>query len=166
MFYHDIFEFDNRSFGHIFVVTHRTHTEDASPILRSPYRVSHAEGQMIQWEVDKMLIKNVIQPSCGPWASPVILVKKKDGSWCFWVDYRHLNKVTRKDVYPLPWIMTPTTVFTGLHTSHPSTSAQNIGRFLSTTWTARRLVLLHPIIFSKLRLCLSASVMPTPRLKE
>ncbi|XP_049518616.1 uncharacterized protein LOC125943367 [Dermacentor silvarum] len=102
--YHDIFDFDDRSLSQTSVVQHRIDTGNASPIRRRPYRVSLAERRVIQGEVDKMLTKGVIEPSSSPWASPVVLVKKKDGSWRFCVDYRHLNNITRKDVYPLPRI--------------------------------------------------------------
>ncbi|UYV73923.1 K02A2.6-like, partial [Cordylochernes scorpioides] len=61
-------------------------------------------GRTDNSEVDKMIEADVIQPSENPWASPVVLVKKKDGSWRFRVDYRGLNKITKKDVYPLPRI--------------------------------------------------------------
>ena len=46
----------------------------------------------------------VIQPSISPLASPIVLVRKKDGSLRFCIDYRHLNSVTKLDTYPLPRI--------------------------------------------------------------
>ena len=48
--------------------------------------------------------QGLIEPSNSPWSFPVILVKKKDGSLCFCVDYRQLNHVTRKVSYPLAWV--------------------------------------------------------------
>ena len=49
-----------------------------------------------------MQSQGVIEPSHSPWASPVVMVRKKDGSLRFCIDYRKLNEVTRKDSYPLP----------------------------------------------------------------
>ena len=51
-----------------------------------------------------MLEQDVIEPSDSPWASPVVLVRKKDGSLRYCIDYRKLNDVTIKDSYPLPRI--------------------------------------------------------------
>ena len=51
-----------------------------------------------------MLEQGVIKSSSSPWASPIVLVKKKDGKYRFCVDYRKLNQVTKKDAHPLPKI--------------------------------------------------------------
>ena len=46
----------------------------------------------------------VVQPSSSPWSSPVVMVRKKDGTHRFCVDYRGLNSVTKLDTFPLPRI--------------------------------------------------------------
>lgn len=85
-------------------VTHKINTGDSGPIKQRPYRISATERRVIEEEVQRMLKEDVIQPSDSPWSSPVVLVKKKSGEWRFCVDYRKLNKITKKDVYPLPRI--------------------------------------------------------------
>lgn len=81
---------------------HRIETGSARPVHVPPRRMSLAERLEIQREVDEMLKAGVVEPSRSPWASPIVLVKKKDGTARFCVDYRALNAVTKKDVYPLP----------------------------------------------------------------
>lgn len=51
-----------------------------------------------------MLGKGVIRESTSPWSSPVVLIRKRDGTWRFCVDYRKLNGAAKKDVHPLPRI--------------------------------------------------------------
>ena len=58
--------------------------------------------QEIRNLLSEMLEKDIIKPSCSHWASPVVLVKKKDGTSRFCIDYRKVNTVTQKDAYSLP----------------------------------------------------------------
>ena len=82
------------------VAEHEIDTGDAMPIRQKVRRLPVAQQSHAKDEIDKMLKEDVIEPSDSPWAAPIVLVKKKDGTMRFCVDYRRLNNVTRKDLYP------------------------------------------------------------------
>lgn len=74
------------------------------PIVYRPYRLAHHERDKVQTMVSEMLEANIIRESVSDYASPVILVRKKDGNMRMCVDYRMLNSVTVKEIYPMPII--------------------------------------------------------------
>jgi transposase InsO family protein len=86
------------------LVEHHIETGDARPIYGARFRKSPAEVEEIQRQVDQLLEKGVVRESDSPWAAPVVLARKSDGTWRFCVDYRRLNAVTQRDSYPLPRI--------------------------------------------------------------
>lgn len=73
-------------------------------VQRRPYRLSPDEREIMRKKVDELLRANIIRPSCSPFASPALLVKKQDGSDRMCIDYRELNSNTVPDRYPLPLI--------------------------------------------------------------
>jgi hypothetical protein len=75
--------------------------QGAQPVNIRPYRFSPAMKTEIEIQVQDMLSKGIIQSSQSAFSSPVLLVKKKDKSLCFCVDYRHLNALTVKCKYPV-----------------------------------------------------------------
>ncbi|UYV78594.1 hypothetical protein LAZ67_16002094, partial [Cordylochernes scorpioides] len=97
----NVFDFSEKSQPARSKIKHKIDTGDHAPTKQMPYRVSGMERKIIQQEVDRIMKQDIIQFSESPWSSPVVLVKKKNGSWRFCVDYRRLNKITKKDVYPL-----------------------------------------------------------------
>ncbi|UYV84701.1 hypothetical protein LAZ67_X003137 [Cordylochernes scorpioides] len=88
----DIFDFGSTSIKPTSTVKHKINTGDHSSIKQRPYRVAPSERRLIQDEVNKMIENHILKPSESPWSSPVILVRKKDGTWGFCVDYRRLNE--------------------------------------------------------------------------
>ncbi|CAM4982494.1 unnamed protein product [Rotaria socialis] len=74
------------------------------PVHTPPYRKSNKDQETLRKETDKLMGSGIIEHSTSPWSSPVVLVKKKDGTTRFCVDYRRLNQITTKDAFPLPRI--------------------------------------------------------------
>ena len=74
------------------------------PIKMRPYRTPIKNREVIDKAIDEMLDANVIRRSRSPWSFPVVIVDKKDSSKRFCVDFRRLNKITKKNSYPLPLI--------------------------------------------------------------
>jgi transposase InsO family protein len=73
-------------------------------VQRRPYRLATTEREVVRDQISALLKANIIQPSCSPFSSPAILVKKKDGSDRLCIDFRELNANTVPDKYPLPLI--------------------------------------------------------------
>ena len=97
----DLFTKDITQLGRTDLVMHKIYTEDVSPISSQLYSVPITEQAFINEEVQRILDNKLIKDSTSPWASPVVLVMKKNGKKRFCVDYRKLNTITKKDSYPL-----------------------------------------------------------------
>ena len=76
----------------------------SAPISIPPYRMALTELKELKTELQDLVDKGFIQPSVSPWGTPILFVKKNDGTIRLCVDYRQLNKVTIKDKHPLPRI--------------------------------------------------------------
>ena len=100
----DLFAKGPDDFGRTGRIKHTINTGKAHPVRQMVRRIPPFCRDEARKLLKEMMEKDVIQPSVSPWASPIVLVQKKDGSTRFCVDYRKVNAVTRKDAYPLPRI--------------------------------------------------------------
>ncbi len=71
-------------------------------VFKQMYRLSPSEKAEVHKQVTELLKRGLLRPSTSPFGSPVLFVRKKDGSWRMVIDYRSLNKITIKNKYPLP----------------------------------------------------------------
>ena len=100
----DIFALRPTELGTTKLVSHHIDTGDHSPIHQPLRRTPFSLRKKINEMIEEMLETGIIQQSSSPWASPIVLVKNKDGTMRFCVDYRKLNHITKPDVFPLPRI--------------------------------------------------------------
>ena len=104
MEYEDVFARDEFDLGDFTEIQHEVDTGEAKPVKERMRRTPACFVEEEEAHLKKMLDAGVIQPSTSDWAAAPVLIRKRDGSvrWC--IDYRGLNSVTIKDVFPLPLI--------------------------------------------------------------
>ena len=95
--------FSNRP-GRTHLLQHRIKTGEARPVRMPQYRLPHAYRELVDKELQEMEEGGIIETSNSEWASPIVLIKKKDGTMRFCIDYRRLNAVTQVEAYPMPRI--------------------------------------------------------------
>ena len=99
-----IFSKGEYDIGRTHLVEYKIDTGDHRPIRQPLRRHPFQHLEAIDRHVDEMKKHGIIEPAASPWASNIVLVRKKDGTLRFCVDYRQLNAITYKDSYPLPLI--------------------------------------------------------------
>lgn len=97
-------ELDRPELGRTTKVLHKIDTGDVEPLKQRYYPLSPAMLEHVNREVDEMLSLGIIRESSSPWNSPLVMVKKKSGEFRVCFDAKKLNKVTKKDAYPLPFL--------------------------------------------------------------
>ena len=100
--YGDIFSATPHDIGQTDLLHHQINTSTETPIRQRAYRTSPAMRVEIQKQVDDLLQRGIIEESYSPWASPIVMVRKKDNTYRFCIDYRKLNAVTVRDSHPIP----------------------------------------------------------------
>ncbi len=100
--YHDVFTWAGQPIGRTSVFQHTIDTGDAHPRRQPSRRIPLHHRKEVDKLIDSLLAQDVVRPSTSPWASAVTLVKKKDNSLRFCIDYRPINGLTEKDPFPIP----------------------------------------------------------------
>ena len=102
--HHGAFALDANERGETDLHTMEIVTGDAAPKRQAPRRLPLTVRSEVAKQLRDMQSAGVVEPSNSPWASPVVMVRKQDGSHRFCINYRQLNAVTKADTFPLPRI--------------------------------------------------------------
>ena len=92
----------NTTPGRASLVEHVINTSNSPPLRTAPYHLAPAWKDQLQAAIHDLLAAGIIRPSLSPWSSPIIPVRKKDGSVCLCVDFRSINAVSVPDPYLMP----------------------------------------------------------------
>ncbi len=104
MKHYDLFAKSKDDLGVTDLVEHRINTGDAQPVRQRARRLPIQQREVEKEQIEDMLKRGIVTESQSPWASPVVLVRKKDNTWRWCVDFRAVNLLSIKDSYPLPRI--------------------------------------------------------------
>ncbi len=102
--YASVFVEREGNLGYTDLIEHQISLLDEAPVCQRYRRLPPSQCEEVKAHIKQLLEQNVIRESCSPYSSPIVIVKKKDGSIRMCVDYRQLNAKTRRDAYPLPRI--------------------------------------------------------------
>ena len=106
MEYHNLFSLEKSKISQTKVVEHIIELKDhnTAPFKEQFHQIPPPQVEEVREHLKLMLEAGAIHPSNSPWCNAVVLVRKKDGSLQFCIDFRKLNSLTRKDSHPLPRI--------------------------------------------------------------
>ena len=102
--YQDLFAWTDRDLGSTDLIEHEIHLVEELPIAQPYRRIPPSVLGEVKDHIRDLLDRDIIAPSSSPFASPIVVVRKKSGELRLCIDYRRLNRVTRKDSFPLPRI--------------------------------------------------------------
>ena len=98
------FSRNDQDLGRTRLEVHRIPTGSAKPVRLPPRRAPMHLREEIEEQVQSMVRQGIAEECSSPWAAPLVIVPKKDGTHRICVDYRALNDVTEKDGHPIPMI--------------------------------------------------------------
>ncbi len=101
--YSSAFSRGSEDLGRASLIFHKIDTGDGGPIRQGMRRIPQ-QIPVLKEEIDKLQKAEAIEPSISPFASPVILVRKKDGTMRLCIDFKKLNAITKQNAHPLPRI--------------------------------------------------------------
>lgn len=102
--YADVFATTQQHVGITNIYEHKIELKDTTPVYTQPYRSSYAQMEIITKQIDELLAANLVRPSRSRYASPIVLVKKNDGTYRCCFDFRKLNSKILSRPYPMPTV--------------------------------------------------------------